>query len=690
MEYNELKISPENANKEQFVMEEIFQCIKNKKSWYFDAGAGAGKTYALIQSLKVIIAENEKKLNAHNQKIMCITYTNVATNEIKERLGKTTLVHISTIHECIWGIIAQHQKLLLEVHKEKLNDEINKCNMELLEKDWAEKYRKLTTEEKKSLLEIMVENKDKYYKHKYDSADEFRNIFQEVDTKFNGIIKNFKNFRNIVEKLFVIAKYKNTIEKIDIKANRYKKVKYDTRFNHDKLDKMLISHDTLLEYMYKMVERNDLLKQIICDQYPFVLVDEYQDTNPLVIKTLHMVSSFAESIGHTFVMGYYGDIKQNIYERGIGSRFKEYSSTLNRIEKVFNRRCSPEIISIANRIRNDGLEQESIYENFPKGEVSFYNLNIERKEIVESFIKKWKINGKNQLHCFELTNEYVAMQSGFQQIYDFFKNSKWYKSGRNYELLRDHLLSLEQNKLGPVQKLLFRILDFRYKINCDSTMLLDIFSKQSMNDINILELREIIEKLQNINGNTLEEYLINLFDKSIREQEKINQSIEYVVAENIKSYTEMKKFILDQLYYFSEAEEITQDDIIENEQKVIEFFQIDMSIFERWYKFVTDSYEGKVIYHTYHSTKGREFDNVIIFMNSKFGKRGKFFSDLLKVLNEKNENSEIGTEIEEARNLLYVAVTRAIQNLCIVYFDDIDEIRDNVVSVFGEIKTKIE
>lgn len=414
------------------------------------------------------------------------------------------------------------------------------------------------------------------------------------------------------------------------------------------------------------------------------------DTNPLVIKTLHMVSSFAESIGHTFVMGYYGDIKQNIYESGIGSRFKKYSSTLNRIEKVFNRRCSPKIISIANRIRNDGLEQESIYENFPKGEVSFYNLNVERKEIVESFIKKWKISGKNQLHCFELTNEYVAMQSGFQQIYDFFKNSKWYKTGRNYEFLRDHLLSLEQNKLGPVQKLLFRILDFRYKINCDSTMLLDIFSKQSMNDVNILELREIIEKLQNIHGNTLEEYLINLFDKSIREQEKINRSIEYVVAENIKSYAEMKKFILDQLYYFSEAEEMPEDDIIENEQKVIEFFQIDMSIFERWYKFVTDSYEGKVIYHTYHSTKGREFDNVIIFMNSKFGKRGEFFGNLLKVLNEKNENSEIGTEIEEARNLLYVAVTRAIQNLCIVYFDDIDEIRDNVVSVFGEIKTKIE
>ena len=37
------------------------------------------------------------------------------------------------------------------------------------------------------------------------------------------------------------------------------------------------------------------------------------------------------------------------------------------------------------------------------------------------------------------------------------------------------------------------------------------------------------------------------------------------------------------------------------------------------YAFISDSQaQADVIYHTYHSTKGREFDNVIIFMTSKF------------------------------------------------------------------------
>ena len=690
MEYNLLKISSENADKEQQVIQEIFKCIKDEESWYFDAGAGAGKTYALIQSLKKIISEKGNRLNTHNQKIMCITYTNVAANEIKERLGKTTMVDVSTIHDCIWNILIQHQELLLVVHKEKLIDEICKLKTSLLTEKWAEKYVVLTKEEKKLLAEIMTERKTEFYKHKGDKANDFRRVFQEIDIQFSGLMSSVDNFKKIVGKLFTINRYEDAISKIDIKAEKYRKVKYDARFNDDRLDKMLISHDTLLEYMQKMVVTSDLLKQIICDKYPFVLVDEYQDTDPLVINTLDKISLFAKKIGHPFVVGYYGDIKQNIYERGVGSRFREYSTTLKRIEKVFNRRCSPQVIKVANQIRNDGLEQESIYEEFPEGEVSFYNINMERKDIIDVFVQKWGINSKNQLHCFELTNEYVAEQSGFAEFYMFFKNSKWYKMGKRYEFLRDHVLSLDENKLGTVQKVLYRILDFKCKVSHDNTMLLDIFSSNDMKNINILELRKTVEIIQNIGGDTLEEYLNNLFACYNRGQKLIDRFIEYVIAENICSSEQMKKFVLDQLYYFTEDEEVLNEQQIENEQTVVDFFRLDMSIFERWYQFITDSYKGEVVYHTYHSTKGREFENVLIFMNSKFGRNATFFKDLLSVLPENNEDNEMGTSIESARNLLYVAITRAIRNLCIVYFDNMDDIKDSVTLVFGEIKSKIE
>lgn len=58
---------------------------------------------------------------------MCITYTNVAKDEVKERLGKTNIVEVSTIHQKIWDIIKDYKNQLLAVHKEKLEN----CILEL-------------------------------------------------------------------------------------------------------------------------------------------------------------------------------------------------------------------------------------------------------------------------------------------------------------------------------------------------------------------------------------------------------------------------------------------------------------------------------------------------------------------------------------------------------------------------------
>lgn len=69
MKYNELKISKENHNKEMESFEKIKKCIDEEKSWIFDSGAGAGKTYALIETLKYIMIKKERQLKVNNQKI---------------------------------------------------------------------------------------------------------------------------------------------------------------------------------------------------------------------------------------------------------------------------------------------------------------------------------------------------------------------------------------------------------------------------------------------------------------------------------------------------------------------------------------------------------------------------------------------------------------------------------------------
>lgn len=67
-------------------IEEIYQCIDNRESFILDAGAGSGKTWSLVESIKYVIEKQGKENSRNNQKIVCITYTNIAKNEIIDRV----------------------------------------------------------------------------------------------------------------------------------------------------------------------------------------------------------------------------------------------------------------------------------------------------------------------------------------------------------------------------------------------------------------------------------------------------------------------------------------------------------------------------------------------------------------------------------------------------------------------------
>ena len=69
--------------------------IEERKSFVLEAGAGSGKTYALIQTLNYLIQHKSENLKIANQKIVCITYTNVAKNEIIDRIENNELVEKS-------------------------------------------------------------------------------------------------------------------------------------------------------------------------------------------------------------------------------------------------------------------------------------------------------------------------------------------------------------------------------------------------------------------------------------------------------------------------------------------------------------------------------------------------------------------------------------------------------------------
>ena len=113
-------ISQENKQLELDIQQKINDCLDNFESFCFDAGAGAGKTYALQKSIEHILKSEGENLKLRNQKILCITYTNAAKDEILARLGKNSSIVVSTIHEFLWGFISVQQELLTQEHEKKI------------------------------------------------------------------------------------------------------------------------------------------------------------------------------------------------------------------------------------------------------------------------------------------------------------------------------------------------------------------------------------------------------------------------------------------------------------------------------------------------------------------------------------------------------------------------------------------
>lgn len=96
----------------QRALHAVFQCIRERRSFCLEAGAGAGKTYSLVKALQLIIEEDGVNLIRHHQRVACITYTNVATDEVTKRTDGHPGVQASTIHSFCWELCKSFQAVL--------------------------------------------------------------------------------------------------------------------------------------------------------------------------------------------------------------------------------------------------------------------------------------------------------------------------------------------------------------------------------------------------------------------------------------------------------------------------------------------------------------------------------------------------------------------------------------------------
>lgn len=93
-------------------LERMFACLDEGRSFRLEAGAGAGKTYSLDKALRRLIDRRGPELLRRGQQVACITYTNVAKDEIISRIQAHPAVRPETIHGFCWSILQDFQSTL--------------------------------------------------------------------------------------------------------------------------------------------------------------------------------------------------------------------------------------------------------------------------------------------------------------------------------------------------------------------------------------------------------------------------------------------------------------------------------------------------------------------------------------------------------------------------------------------------
>lgn len=110
--YQKAKLRADEIDKE------IIEVLKSGQSFRVEAGAGFGKTYSLMKVIDWIQHNKASEYLKKGQQVICVTYTNVAVNEIKRRLSENSAIIPSTIHAFAWDCMSLFQTSLIEKVKE--------------------------------------------------------------------------------------------------------------------------------------------------------------------------------------------------------------------------------------------------------------------------------------------------------------------------------------------------------------------------------------------------------------------------------------------------------------------------------------------------------------------------------------------------------------------------------------------
>lgn len=387
-----------------------------------EAGPGSGKTRVIIERVKFLI--NELKVNPSS--LLVITFTRKAANELKDRLSEDipkniiNEMQISTIHSFCLDFLKKRGNVT-----------------NLIDDDSGEK-RRLFIQKYKYKLGF----KNEFYLADYqipsviNKFDEYTTFKVDID----GLIDYIKQTRPI-DKEYVdfVNSFKFFPSKKVRENEKFKKSWYNARFLQT--PKAYVKYLELLD-LFNAVDYNTVqikflesLKENPETQYTNILVDEFQDTDPVQAEIFEILLKNAESF--TAV----GDVDQSIYSfRG---SFRDY------FEEFYNK-YNAELISLNYNYRSTN--------NIIRTSEAF--IKPQRKE----YSKKYLVGARNEDKASYIL-ESLDPQEEAQKIFNLIKDLKDNDKIRQYSDVAILYRSIVSNKNIPFLIDEFKKNDISYHIS---------------------------------------------------------------------------------------------------------------------------------------------------------------------------------------------------------------------------------
>ena len=572
------------------------------------AGAGSGKTRVLTTRLIHII--NQKK--AWPNQVLCVTFTNKAAKEMQNRV----MQHIKGSSNAIpWlGTFHSISVKFLRRHAEALGYKSN--------------FTILDTDDQKKLIRNIVKAEDL-------DAKKFspQLILYHIDQwKNKGLLpQNIK-----IEKSGSIIK--SVLKVYEIYQNKTK-------------DLNAFDFGDLILFCVKLFEENKDIKEIYQNNFKYILVDEFQDTNFIQNKWLNLLVNSEQNICCV------GDDDQSIYSWR-GAEIKNFL-TFDQIYKnckVFkleqNYRSTKNILETASNLiaNNSNRVGKKLWSSAGKGELVKLNCYRTGKEeaqgisdtIEQKIKKKYSLNNVSILvRAIYQTREF---EERFLQVgigYRVLGGIKFYERAEIKDAVS--YLRIINQKFDDLA--LERVIGAPKRGIGESTMsLIHSFANQKkmcLEDsiIKILEDGGFKPKIK-----TALNQLITMIQKWRKESLKIKHFDLLKLVLDESGYSSMLKNKKDlenenRLENLKELLRAMQD--YDNLQSFLEHVALATSIDQDW--------EGaKINLMTMHAAKGLEFD--VVFLPG--WEEGLFPHQ--KSLEEKGDFA-----LEEERRLAYVGITRA-------------------------------